>query len=87
MGARNGSENIFGGKPIESESRTDAELPWEDSAMSSDLTELGQGGCGADVGKQGAMKPAGRARGRNDMDRYVLGDEPRSSRPLQFGKT
>ena len=55
--------------------------------MSSDLTELGQGGCGADVGKQGAMKPAGRARGRNDMDRYVLGDEPRSSRPLQFGKT
>jgi hypothetical protein len=21
------------------------------------------------------MKPAGRARGRNDMDRYVLGDE------------
>jgi hypothetical protein len=50
-----------------------------------------RGGCGADVGKQGAMKPAGRPRGRNDLDRYVLGDEPRSSRPSSsvraIGKT
>ncbi len=49
-----GSENIFGGKPIESlspanyGSPTDPrityrrELPWEDSALASDLTELGQ---------------------------------------------
>ena len=54
MAARNGSENIFGGKPIESLSPANyrsptanrdyarRELPWEDSALASDLTELGQ---------------------------------------------
>jgi hypothetical protein len=53
----------------------------------SDLTELGQGGCGADVGKQGAMKPVGRARGRNDMDRYSTRRRAEIIPTLQLGKT
>jgi hypothetical protein len=33
-----------------------------------------EGGCGADVGRQGAMKPDDRAFGRNGMDGYIVGE-------------